>query len=256
MKEHTITTYVTPKRIPFLLGAFSGLAVFYFLYVFGAYGIQKGISYSGHSHLFRSISFGTFTAIYLATFESFLKPKLNIHGVRASILWYVLLIFFGSQGVFLLFNYFWNWQEWNFEAYILILKEFPLMMLLPLAFYLSLKTFLTSTKTDAQVSFCSENGKDKLNISLANFLFAQSADNYISIHYRGHQQTKTHLIRKPLKVLEEELLKYPEVIRSHRSYLVNRTNIKAVKQHKGKVLLEIDRQSLPVSKQLHEDFLR
>ena len=109
--------FYSPRLFPVILGFISGFSVFYFLYIFGAYGIQKGLSYSGHSHLFRSICFGLLTFSYLTAFEAWIKPKLNITRLGPAILWYLSLVLLGSQLIFLLFNFFWNWQEWNLEAY-------------------------------------------------------------------------------------------------------------------------------------------
>ena len=245
-----------PSFFPVILGFISGFSVFYFLYLFGAYGIQKGLSYSGHSHLFRSISFGILTFAYLTAFEGWLKPKLNITRLGPAILWYLGLVFLGSQLIFLLFNFFWNWQEWNLESYGLILIEFPLLMVLPLSFYLVLKKILTSQNSNVSyITFQSKNGKDQLRINPKYFLYANSLENYITISYTSDGQSKQHLIRKPLKALEQELKAYPEIKRTHRSYLVNSSNIQAVKQIKGKVLLEVNGTSIPVSKQYQHTFL-
>lgn len=238
------------------LGLISGFSVFYFLYFFGAYGIQQGISYSGHSHLFRSICFGLLTFAYLLVFESWVNPKLKITGIKRSVLWYTTLVFLGSQLIFLLFNYFWNWQEWNLEAYLLILKEFPLMMLLPLVLYFAILEIVKPKAREVDyVLFQSENGKDRLKIKLQDFLYAGSMENYISVFYVSGHENKQHLIRKPLKILEEELKPHPEIVRIHRSFLVNKVQIKNVKQAKGKVMIEIGDTSLPVSKNYRDDIL-
>lgn len=254
--KYPTTKRITAKLSPIFFGLISGLSVFYFLYFFGAYGIQKGISYSGHSHLFRSISFGVLTFTYLTAFEIWVKPKWKITGFRHLFIWYVVLILLGSQLIFILFNFFWNWQEWNLEAYSLIVKEFPLMMMLPLSFYLTLK-FISKPKSPEEqyLSFQSENGKDQLKVRLQDFHYANSSENYITIVYSLTNQTQQHLIRKPLKVLEQELKVHPEIVRSHRSYLVNRLNIQTVKQTKGKVHVKIGSASVPVSKQFQGYFL-
>ena len=246
----------SPKLLPVIFGFISGFSVFYFLYLFGAYGIQKGLSYSGHSHLFRSISFGLLTFAYLTAFEAWIKPKFKIKRIGTAILWYLSLVFLGSQLVFLLFNFFWNWQEWDLVAYGLIIREFPLMMVLPLSFYLVLKRIAAPKKVNVSyITFQSENGKDQLRINPQDFLYASSSENYITISYSSDGQSKQHLIRKPLIALEKELKAYPEIERTHRSYLVNRSNIQAVKQLKGKVVLEINATRIPVSKQYQQQFL-
>ena len=87
------------------LGLLSGFSVFYFLYAFGAYDIQKGFSYSGHSLLFRSICFGVLTSTYFIIFETWFKSKLNISGYKQEFIWYTSLIILGSHLIFILFNY-------------------------------------------------------------------------------------------------------------------------------------------------------
>jgi hypothetical protein len=241
---------------PVFFGLISGFFVLYFLYFLDAYGIQKGLSYSGHSHLFRSICYGVFTFGYISIFEIWIKPKWGILKLRHMLLWYGALVFLGSQFIFVLFNFFWNWQEWNLEAYALILREFPLMMLLPISFYLSLKSLSKSKRPEREyLLFQSKNGKDQLKVQLQDFLYANSSDNYITIFYLSDNRSREHLIRKPLKVLEEELKTHLEIIRPHRSYLVNRLNIQAVKQAKGKVYIEVNGLNVSVSKQFHKDFL-
>lgn len=245
------------KWLPLVLGMVSGFAVFYFLYLFGAYGIQKGLSYSGHSHLFRSISFGLLTFGYLSAFEAWIKPRLKLTGPGPVIIWYLGLVVLGSQLIFLLFNFFWNWQEWNLSAYGQIMMEFPLMMALPLAFYGLFKKVAVSPEPNTPyITFQSENGKDQLRIAPKHFLYASSSENYVTVSYTSDAQSQQHLIRKPLKVLEQELKAYPEIARTHRSYLVNRPNIQAVRQVKGKVLLELNGSSIPVSKQYQHHFLK
>lgn len=248
---------ISPGLWPFMLGLVSGILVFYFLYFFGAYGIQKGWSYSGHSHLFRSICFGLLTFSYLVVCEGWIKPKLNVSRLSSMIIWYLGLMLLGSQFIFLLFNFFWNWQEWSLTAYGLILKEFPLMMVLPFSFYVLLKKLADPQKGQqlSHINFQSENGKDQLRISPQCFLYARSAENYITVSYTSGGERKQHLIRKPLKVLEQELKSCPGVERSHRSYLVNSHNMQAVKQRKGKVLLEFKDVEIPVSKKYQHRFL-
>jgi len=244
------------KFFPLFFGLISGFSVFYFLYAFGAYGVQKGLSYSGHSLLFRSICFGVLTFTYLIIFETWFKSKLNITGFKHEFIWYTALILLGSQLIFILFNFFWNWQELNVEAYLLIIKEFPLMMVFPLFFYLSLKAIIKSKNPiDNYILFQSENGKDNLKIRMRDFLYTKSSENYITILYLSNNQPKKHLIRKRLKVLELELNTIPEIVRSHRSYLVNKLNIRSIKQSKTKLHIEIGSAIIPISKQYEDSFL-
>lgn len=130
------------------------------------------------------------------------------------------------------------------------------MMVLPLSFYLILKKITNPKKPKlSYLSFQSDNGKDQLKIKMQDFLYANSSENYITISYASNGQIKQHLIRKPLKELENELKAYPEIERTHRSYLVYRHNIQSMKQIKGKVYLDVRGTNVPVSKQYQNQFL-
>lgn len=256
INRQTVKGYFLAKDLPFLLGLVSGFSIFYFLYFFQAYGFQKGLSFSGHSHLFRSISFGILTFVHFTFFESIFNQKWHLRGLKYNLVWYFILVVLGSQFIFILFNFFWNWQEWNIEAYLLIMKEFPLMMVLPLTIYFTFITLIKSKKIDKDfLSFQSINGKDHLKIKLHDFLYANASENYITISFKSEKGVKQHLIRKPLKVLEQELKIFPEILRCHRSYLVNRLNIESINHSNGKIFIGVVQDSLPVSKQYREQFI-
>lgn len=246
----------TSKLWVLFLSFFLGFSVFYILYFFEAYGIQKGLSYSGHSHFFRSVSFGILTFVFWFLLEILVKPRFNVTKLKDQIIWYVILVLLGIQLTFLLFNFFWNWQEWNIQAYLLITKEYPLMIAFPLFFYLVLKNKIRETVIkDDYLSFQSSNGKDKLKIKVQDFFYANASENYITIVYSSNKEFQKHLIRKTLKVLEEELKVNSQIVRCHRGYIVNSKNVQNIKQIKGKVSLDVGEASIPVSKQFHSHFL-
>lgn len=238
------------------LGVISGVSVFYFLYFLDAFSIQRGLSYSGHSHLFRSISFGILTFFYQFILEVWVKKRLNLSTIGKQIAWYIGLVFLGSQLTFVLFNFFWNWQELDWMGYGLIQMEYPLMMIFPLSVYLLIQRIITmkTPKVD-YFTFCSDNNKDQLRMKLEDFLFAKSSENYITIYYKAKQGFREHLIRKTLKNLEIELTGFSSVKRNHRSYLVNTLNIDHVLQKKEKTFIQIESFSLPVSKKYKALFL-
>ena len=144
----------------------------------------------------------------------------------------------------------------DFIAYGLIMKEYPMMMILPIVIYqLALKILNTKNTEEIIFLFQSDNGKNQLKIKLEDFLYANSSDNYIQIHYKNNGNLRQHLLRKPLKVLEQELKTYPHIQKSHRSYIINQQNIDLIKQEKGKVLIDIHGVTIPVSKQFSHLFI-
>ena len=143
-------------------------------------------------------------------------------------------------------------------AYGLIYKEFPQMLVFPFALYFIMLYIMRGKRgidTETYLSFQSVNGKDILRTKLQDFLFANASENYVTIHYKTNESNKQHLIRKTLKALEEEFKSFSEITRIHRSYLINTSNVQAVKQNNGKVFLEISGQEIPVSKSYQKDFI-
>lgn len=66
-----------------------------------------------------------------------------------------------------------------------------------------------------------ENGYDKLELSPSDFVYAESADNYVKIYYDENEILKSKMIRYTLKKLEDIFTSYANIVRCHRAYIVN-----------------------------------
>ncbi len=100
------------------------------------------------------------------------------------------------------------------------------------------------------IAFKDTSGKEKISISLKDLLAIESNDNYVTIYYRFDNSIEKYLLRNTIKNLEEEL-KQLKVIRCHRSYMVNPSNIiKKEKNQKGLSLFlkDLEGKTIPVSK--------
>lgn len=79
------------------------------------------------------------------------------------------------------------------------------------------------------VSIPSDNIKETpLEFDVDTILYAQSNNNYTTIFYIENNQLKKELIRITLKKVAVLLEKYPQFIRCHRSFLVNKNEILSV----------------------------
>jgi DNA-binding LytR/AlgR family response regulator len=95
-----------------------------------------------------------------------------------------------------------------------------------------------------------------MNVQLRNIVYFKSEDNYILLYYKSENELKKELIRTNLKKLEQEL-DQPNLIRIHRSYMINSQNLlSAIKTSRGyKVRMEVEPQHhLPVSATYHRIF--
>lgn len=100
------------------------------------------------------------------------------------------------------------------------------------------------------IPFYDEKDALKLTIKSSDLFYLESTDNYVTIYYSDGGATKKYLLRNSLKRMEELLRKYP-VIRCHRSFMVNISQIKMVRKGKKGYEIEMnlpDRRVLPVTK--------
>ncbi|WP_319500120.1 LytTR family transcriptional regulator DNA-binding domain-containing protein [uncultured Draconibacterium sp.] len=85
-----------------------------------------------------------------------------------------------------------------------------------------------STETPAEIEFESENKTEYFTLFLEQLILIKSANNYIEVIYKQNDEMKKKLIRNTMKTTENLLKKYPEIIRCHRSCMVNKNYIKKV----------------------------
>lgn len=100
------------------------------------------------------------------------------------------------------------------------------------------------------IPFHDEKGELRFSLKMESLLYLESADNYVNIYYTDKDKVSRFTLRNTIKRLEEAF-KGTEVIRCHRSYMVNFEKVKILRKDKDELNLELDVQSLislPVSK--------
>lgn len=108
-----------------------------------------------------------------------------------------------------------------------------------------------------EVHLSSPAGTEQLDISLAQFLFAQAADNYVDVFYLENQVAKKRTLRTTLKAVGVNLEAHPHFFRCHKSYLVNLHQVIRVSGNAQgyKLHLKDSDALIPVSRQ-HNEVLR
>jgi len=107
-----------------------------------------------------------------------------------------------------------------------------------------------SANTRNMIPFYDDKGILKFSIKKENLLYLESAENYVSICYLNKGKVSKYLLRDTLKKIEESF-SGTEIIRCHRSYMVNFDKVKVIRKDKDGLKLELDNPSiidLPVSK--------
>ncbi len=235
----------------------TGFTLFLVLYIYKGYNIQTGLSFSGHSHIVRSLAFGILTSIVFFGTEFYLSKWFNLSQLKGKVFFKGLSIFLGANMTFLLFNYFWNWTEWYWSSYTLLVWEYFFVVTIPIVLIelYHLKTVSIENVTiQPDLKFIAENGKQFLSLKPQNLLYIQSAGNYVEIMYLSNQQVKKHLLRSSLKQIEQTMETYDFLKRCHRSYLVNTQKISQIKKTNTALELDLEYATVPVSKKYEEVF--
>jgi DNA-binding LytR/AlgR family response regulator len=100
------------------------------------------------------------------------------------------------------------------------------------------------------IPFYDDKGILKFSIKKENLLYLESDENYVNICYLNKGKISKYLLRDTLKKIEESF-SGTEIIRCHRSYMVNFEKVKVIKKERDGLKLEFDNPSvtdIPVSK--------
>lgn len=92
--------------------------------------------------------------------------------------------------------------------------------------------------------FYDEKGEMKLSVRPEMLYYIEAADNYIEIHYIANSKMQTLLVRNSLKRIETQFYN-TQLIRCHRSYIVNIGNVQLLKKTKHELLIDFGVEQLP-----------
>jgi DNA-binding LytR/AlgR family response regulator len=100
----------------------------------------------------------------------------------------------------------------------------------------------------------SDSEKESVQLFLNDLFFIESADNYCRVYYRREKKIISVMLRSTLKRFEDQL-KYPEVFRCHRTYVVNLRNVHKVSGNSQGYRLHFKDfdQTVPVSRKIGDD---
>ena len=115
------------------------------------------------------------------------------------------------------------------------------------------------SKEEASViNIQSESTKaNDLEVPLRDFVFATSDNNYSTIFFEKDGEMQRRLLRLSFKNLENQVAEYAQIIRCHKSYIVNRERILEVKGNARSLMLQVDlyEEMIPVSRSFPKENL-
>lgn len=99
---------------------------------------------------------------------------------------------------------------------------------------------------DQKIEIKGEGNYEGLRLQLQDVICIQSSDNYIEVLYLSGTILKKTLIRNKLSVIDNE---FPELLRTHRSYLVNPFHFQQWKTENSKLFMVLNHEVIiPISK--------
>ena len=113
-------------------------------------------------------------------------------------------------------------------------------------------------KSSNLISIRDSRGVLQLSVAKENLLYIESADNYICIWYHKNDVLKKQLMRITMKEISEQLAD-SNIVRCHRSYMVNLDLVKVMRREKENLFLELcvpGVKEIPISKTYGENVLR
>jgi DNA-binding LytR/AlgR family response regulator len=116
----------------------------------------------------------------------------------------------------------------------------------------------TSGNIRGMIPFYDDKAVLKFSVKKENLLYIESTENYVSICYLNKGKIAKYLLRETMKKIEENFAG-TEIIRCHRSYMVNFENVKVIRKEKDGLILELDEPLLtdiPVSKTYVENVMQ
>lgn len=113
-------------------------------------------------------------------------------------------------------------------------------------------------KSSSLISIRDSRGVLQLSVAKENLIYIESADNYICIWYMKNDILKKQLMRITMKDICEQLSD-TNIVRCHRSYMVNLDLVKVMRREKENLFLELgvpNVREIPISKTYGEQVLR
>ena len=104
------------------------------------------------------------------------------------------------------------------------------------------------------INLADENGVVKLTIDIDSLYYIESQDNYVKIYYDNDGSLQSYMLRSRTKSIESTLAN-TSMLRCHRSYIVNTTNINVVRNDKSNPVVILKHPSIkpiPVSKSYYD----
>ena len=203
-----------------LIGLGLGLWIYLFLVLIGPFDIA---TVSFNNRLKMMPGYGIIFTVFYMLFVLIQRCIEKIFPVGSFSLEFFLVAFIGCSTFFPVYFYYkssYILGEYALSTFLFQLYLPILSLVLP--FLLLLRWFVVkSTKNYENFKILGRGKYDQIKLKFSDLIYVKGADNYVEIHYLENQSLKQKLIRSTIKEIKKEV---PELIQTHRSYLMNPTH--------------------------------
>ena len=264
--QKPLPSYLNEKGNIVRLIIFTSVFALIFINIYSPFGVDKWFNLTNLQFLTYSslIILGGVLIVVISRIIMFQVCKRHLINIWQYLLWIFTEVLFMALFYALFETLFLDDNRIFSELVKLSARNTTLVLLLPysvLWLYFSwkdkkeqidrledVKSFPANTRN--MIPFYDEKGILKFSIKKENLLYLESAENYVNICYLNKGKVSKYLLRDTLKKIEESF-SGTEIIRCHRSYMVNFDKVKVIRKDKDGLKLELDNPSvidLPVSK--------
>ena len=94
------------------------------------------------------------------------------------------------------------------------------------------------------------NTNEHVTLDISDLLYIESVGNYVKVVIMHENEIKTNMLRATMKQMEDTLQVYPTIVRCHRAFLVNLSQVEQISSnsHAMQLLMRHGHDTIPVSR--------
>jgi len=270
----TQLNYLNSRKLKLSLATSCSIFLIFFFIFFQPFGVNN------YKHelsitlkwILEISTFGFPIFISIAISEFFFKSIfIKKYSLIKTILWYAVeFVFIGSVSFFH-YNLLGSFHDLKWSSYGLHIINISAVIILPFIatlFIFNYRILKEKNRELLDISrsildikqlflFTGKYKKDEIALRLDQILFFEAQDNYVAIYHLEDNKLKKHLLRSTLFHVES-IITSKVIIRCHRSFIVNLSNVESFKKKKNKLQLKVKnfKDCIFVSKKYEEGVIK
>lgn len=261
------TTYATSafRRFPVHLIFIFGITVFYiaFILVFQPHNLISFLGGTGFGYTFNlSITSAILFSVLLSSRTVYYLFRRKIISNASLCLWSFMESVIGCAFIAMFFSLSGNTGLSYFDFLYRTLALYLPLLLIPYSIIISVISMhgLANSRTEerpsgSRMKFYDSSHLLKFSSTDSAILYIEAGENYVRINYEQNGAIREHVLRAPMKSLEE-MCRLHGIMRCHRSFFVNVRRINVLRKDKdGFIYIELDNSDarhIPVSKTYYD----